>query len=321
MNLPPVLRQRYFDSNGDPLAGGKLYTYQSGTTTPQATYTDSGGLTANANPLILDSSGYATMWLNPALSYKFVLKDSNDVTQWTTDNVIGLLTNDAVGTNSLQDGSVTTAKIADDAVTADKLKDSVGTDADRAVTTNHIRDSAITLAKVAAAVQAFLVPSGSIVAYGSNTAPTGWLACDGSSVLRADYPALFAAIGTGYGAADGTHFNVPDFRGRFLRGVDGTAGRDPDKLTRTAMNTGGNTGNLPGSVQTDAFQGHFHGFNSYNTGKYGNGGNPGIQTNIAADNQGTFSVGGATNNGTHGVPRETYETRPLNAYVAYIIKT
>jgi hypothetical protein len=148
-NLPPVLKQYWTDANGNPLAGGKIYTYAAGTTTPQATYTDSGAGTASANPIILDASGFADMWLDPTLSYKFVVKDSSDVTQHTIDNVIGLLTANAVGTASIQDDAVTTAKIADDAVGADQLKDSVAVDADRAVTTNHIRNDAVTLAKLA----------------------------------------------------------------------------------------------------------------------------------------------------------------------------
>jgi hypothetical protein len=148
MNLLPVLKQRYLDANGNPLAGGKLYSYQAGTTTPQATYTDSGGLTANANPVVLDANGEANVWVDPELSYKFVLKNSSDATQWTVDNVIGLLTNDSVGTNSLQDDSVTTVKILDDAVTAAKLRDDASIDGNRAVTTNHIRDLAITTAKI-----------------------------------------------------------------------------------------------------------------------------------------------------------------------------
>jgi hypothetical protein len=148
-NLPPVLKQYWTDANGNPLAGGKIYTYAAGTSTPQATYTDSGAGTASANPIILDASGFADMWLDPTLSYKFVVKDSSDVTQHTIDNVIGLLTANAVGTASLQDDAVTQAKIADDAVGADQLKDSASTDADRAVTTNHVRDDAITLPKLA----------------------------------------------------------------------------------------------------------------------------------------------------------------------------
>lgn len=56
---------------------------------------------------------------------------------------------------------------------------------------------------------------GEIVQYGGAAAPTGWLLCDGASYLRATYPALFSIIGTTFGAADGTHFSVPDLRDRF----------------------------------------------------------------------------------------------------------
>lgn len=59
-----------------------------------------------------------------------------------------------------------------------------------------------------------IAPSGSLVAYGGASAPTGYLLCDGASVLRATYPTLFTAIGTTYGSVDGTHFNVPDLKGR-----------------------------------------------------------------------------------------------------------
>lgn len=71
--------------------------------------------------------------------------------------------------------------------------------------------------------------SGVIKMFGGALAPAGYLLCDGTSYLRADYPDLFAAIGTAYGAVDGTHFNVPDLRGRVPLGsgtgdaVDATA--------------------------------------------------------------------------------------------------
>lgn len=70
-----------------------------------------------------------------------------------------------------------------------------------------------------------LVPAGTIWATGASAAPSGWLLCDGSSKLRSDFGGLFTAIGTAYGSVDGTHFNVPDLRGRTPVGVDGTAGR------------------------------------------------------------------------------------------------
>lgn len=121
VSLAPVLKQRFDDSNGNPLSGGKVYTYQAGTTTPQATYTDSTGVTPNANPVILDSRGEANIWCDVNLSYKFVVTDSADVVQYTTDGVIGLLTNNSVATASIQDGAVTTAKLADNSVSTAKI--------------------------------------------------------------------------------------------------------------------------------------------------------------------------------------------------------
>lgn len=80
---------QFFDNNGNPLAGGLIYTYAAGTTTPAATYTSSSGLTANANPIVLDSAGRtpAQIWLTSGLSYKFVLQTSLGVTIKTDDNI------------------------------------------------------------------------------------------------------------------------------------------------------------------------------------------------------------------------------------------
>lgn len=85
ISLMPVPKIRFFSAAGVPLAGGKVYTYEEGTSTNKATYTDSTGATENANPVILDANGEASIWLNGY--YKIVLKDSNDVLQWTIDNV------------------------------------------------------------------------------------------------------------------------------------------------------------------------------------------------------------------------------------------
>lgn len=82
---------RFFDNNGDPLAGGKVYSYEAGTSTPKNTYTDSTGSTANANPVILDADGYANIWLDTG-DYKIVLTDADDVTIFTTDDVPGAVT-------------------------------------------------------------------------------------------------------------------------------------------------------------------------------------------------------------------------------------
>lgn len=104
---------QFFDANGDPLSGGKVYTYAAGTTTPQNSYTDSGAGTPAANPVILDSAGRAAIWLSG--SYKIVVKDSADVIIVTTDNIVasgGTITEDqtyATGAQVLLDDSITSA--------------------------------------------------------------------------------------------------------------------------------------------------------------------------------------------------------------------
>lgn len=76
---------RAFDAEGTPLVGGKVYTYAAGTSSPKASYTDALTYTPNANPVVLDANGEADIFLDGA--YKIVLKDSDDVTQWTLDNI------------------------------------------------------------------------------------------------------------------------------------------------------------------------------------------------------------------------------------------
>ena len=72
-----------------PLVGGKLYTYDAGTTTPRVTYKDSTGAVLNTNPVILNSNGEADVWLDGS-PYKLVLKDSADASIWSVDNVLSL---------------------------------------------------------------------------------------------------------------------------------------------------------------------------------------------------------------------------------------
>lgn len=80
---PPYLQ--FFDDNGDPLSGGKIYTYAAGTLTPKATYTDASETTPLPNPIILDSAGRATIWISG--SYYIDVKTSADVAVKNTDNI------------------------------------------------------------------------------------------------------------------------------------------------------------------------------------------------------------------------------------------
>ena len=85
-SLTPSPFMQFMDANGEPLVAGKLYTYASGTTTPLATYTDATGTVSNTNPVILDTTGSAAVWLGTSL-YTFVLKTSTDTLVWTADGL------------------------------------------------------------------------------------------------------------------------------------------------------------------------------------------------------------------------------------------
>lgn len=80
-------RQQWLDANGAPLAGGKLYFYETATSTPLDTYSESTLVTPNANPVVADSAGvWGDIFLSGA-AYKVVLKDADDTTIWTADPV------------------------------------------------------------------------------------------------------------------------------------------------------------------------------------------------------------------------------------------
>lgn len=95
--------QQFLDNNGNVLAGGKLYSYEAGTTTPQATYTTAAGNIAHTNPIVLDSAGRVStgeIWVTAGENYKFVIKTSTDVTLATWDNITGI-NGTGIATNAL----------------------------------------------------------------------------------------------------------------------------------------------------------------------------------------------------------------------------
>ncbi|MDE1715757.1 phage tail protein [Chromobacterium amazonense] len=106
-----------------------------------------------------------------------------------------------------------------------------------------------------------LPPSGMVAYFAMSTPPTGWVLCDGSLLKRSSYPSLFAAIGTTFGAGDGsTTFGVPDLRGEFVRGVDNGRGVDAGRalgssqsatyLRTAASDTRGSDASGPWAVGT-----------------------------------------------------------------------
>ncbi|NET44903.1 tail fiber protein [Okeania sp. SIO2B3] len=160
------------------------------------------------------------------------------------------------------------------------------------------------------------VPIGTITAYGGlvdgsakgQLEGQGWLVCDGDAYLRDEYSELYQIIGGSFGTGDNvTTFNVPDLRGRFVRGVDHGAGQDPDAEGRTESAPGSNTGDKVGSYQEDAVGPHTHPlpFSDRNQSKGNSGGRQGVY-----DEEGDLSTESSGGD----------ETRPKNIYVNWIIK-
>jgi microcystin-dependent protein len=232
----------------------------------------------------------------------------------TNDPVNGTLSGTKIADNTLPaskiaDGSLPGTKLADGSIPADKIPDN-------ALPGAKVTDSSLALGKLADEVIRRLVPPGTIAAFGgeATNVPSGWLLCDGRAVSSSQYPALFAAIGRGWGdgsAPDSdpaTDFSLPDLRGLFLRGVDaspsrGVTGRDPDRDARGTDQAGGNSSNRVASIQTDEFRSHRH-----------------EAARLDSAGEATRGVGQTPYMVLESGVAGGNETRPKNAYVNYLIK-
>lgn len=188
-----------------------------------------------------------------------------------------------------------------------------------------LTDSSVTVQKMEPSLATGFVPPGSILAFGGENIPAGYLLCDGTNYARTGtYSNLFTAIGTAYGTTSASNFSVPDLRGVFLRGRARGSSADPDRASRGVYNNGGNAGDALGSFQSDAFRSHTHtdaghahgstGSNFVNAGPggtVGNGGSAITQLGVMS----STATGYAQISNTGG-----NETRPSNIYVNYIIK-
>ena len=218
---------------------------------------------------------------------------SNEIVTPTNLNALG------VPTVTLADNEVTTAKIADGAVTQSKLNSSVT-----------------------------LVPTGAIMPFAMNSAPSGWLAADGTAVSRTTYAALFAAIGTTYGAGTGgTTFNLPDLRGIFVRGINSQTISGVTYSGTLATKQGDSVGPHTHSGTTDNMSAnatHDHNMTVTGLGLGGSGGNPVQSTSSFGANSTSIQTANTEHQHTFTTssqsPASTTETRPANIALLYCIK-
>jgi len=216
------------------------------------------------------------------------------------------LANSTVTETKLGNDAVSTIKIVDSAVTTPKI-------ADASVTTAKIEDGAITTSKFAGGLS---IPVGAVFYFAANSAPTGYLTCDGSAISRTTYADLFAVVSTTFGIGDGsTTFNLPDLRGEFIRGFDAGKGTDSG---RTFGSTQGQATAAPTApFTTSAAANHTHTIPfavssgglgpTYPTISTGPGGLTKISTDAAGGHSHTITGGDA-------------ETRPRNIALLPCIK-
>lgn len=174
-----------------------------------------------------------------------------------------------------------------------------------------------------------VVQVGTILAWPTGTVPSGFLECNGASLLRAEYADLFAVLGETYGHVDDTHFTLPDFRGQFLRGWAHGQTTDPDKASRTNRGDG-TTGDNVGTKQTGQVISHQHtSAGSHQHSKTSGAGNEGGISSItqcpgcypASWFESTFTQTPLDAAGAHTHPAYGgNENRPVNINVMFIIK-
>jgi microcystin-dependent protein len=189
------------------------------------------------------------------------------------------------------------------------------------VTTSQLNTQVAVLQQAIQRSRDGLPPIGAVAPFAGalNQLPAGWALANGVALGRVQFPELFAVLGTHWGGDGTMNFNLPDLSGPFLRGVDSTAGRDPDAQNRRASNAGGSAGNTVGSVQDDALQTHRHAVavDFHATGSNG--------THDVDDNSKKFNSDPSFASLTVTVldptgARISTETRPVNANVYWVIR-
>lgn len=354
--MPPGKLQ-FFDNNGNPLTSGQVFFYVPSTTTPKNTWQDSGQTILNTNPVTLDGGGFAIIYGSG--NYRMIVKDSLGNTvydQLTASTPEGSVTNIFYYASStagaLNAVVVSAATPSDYSLTTGKTLRFISPLSNTGSTTlNALSLGTITFKRATASAglvnlaggeivsggtydamydgtnYVLLNPSitdnpGDIKAFGGATAPSGYNLCDGSSQLRAgQFSSLFAAVGTAWGAVDGTHFNVPDLRGTVPAGKDNMGGVAANRLTNAGSGVAGDTlatisGDQLMQLHTHAptDPGHLHAANQPNVNNVSgvSGANFDANSGLAATNTGSSTTGITIANTGTGTKQNVQPTSIVN---------
>jgi microcystin-dependent protein len=229
----------------------------------------------------------------------YTFNPTDTITSAKMNNILdeSVFTNDALADSTLTTSS---GKLKVNIITSTQLATS-------SVTANAIADGAVTQAKT----NNSLIPSGAIMAFAMNGAPTGWLAANGSAVSRTTYSNLFSAIGTTHGAGDGsTTFNLPNLSGIFVRGSGSQTIGGVSYSGSFSTNQNDALQNITGTVgQFDAAFGTTVATGAFTT----------TQTTKTTGGGGSGKYLTADFNASR-VARTSTETRPANIALLYCIK-